>query len=127
MRPILWVFVLATLFLAGCATKVAEFKKQGRKDEYPQDRATLFLAGCATKVAEFKNPTSGEIGHCIPNREAAMMGALALMSEGDRYASCKTDFERRGFVRTPEGQESEETKQVIRAIDDARAASIRKQ
>lgn len=84
------------------------------------------LTGCATKVAEFKNPSTGAIGRCIPNREAAMMGGLAMMGEGDRYASCKTDFERRGYVRTPAGQESEETKQVIRDIDAARAASIRK-
>lgn len=85
------------------------------------------LSGCATKVAEFKNPATGDVGRCIPNKEAAMMGGIGLMSEGDRYASCKTDFERRGYVRTPEGQESEETKQVIRDIDAARAASIRKQ
>jgi len=85
------------------------------------------LTGCATKVAEFKNPATGAIGRCIPNREAAMMGGIGLMGEGDRYASCKTDFERRGYLRTPEGQESEEeTKQVIRDIDAARAASIRK-
>lgn len=89
--------------------------------------AVFILAGCATKVAEFKDPATGSIGRCIPNKEAAMMGALAMMGEGDRYASCKTDFERRGYVRTPEGQESEETKQVIRDIDAARAASIRKQ
>jgi hypothetical protein len=49
-----------------------------------------------------------------------------MMGEGDRYASCKTDFERRGHLRRPEGQESEETKQVIRDIDAARAASIKK-
>jgi hypothetical protein len=55
-----------------------------------------------------------------------MMGALAMMGEGDRYASCKTDLERKGYLRTPEGQESEATKQVIRDIDAARAASIRK-
>ena len=55
-----------------------------------------------------------------------MMGVLAMMGEGDRYASCKTDFERRGYLRRPEGQESEETKQVIRAIGAARAASIKK-
>ena len=85
------------------------------------------LTGCATKVAEFKNPATGDIGRCIPNKEAAMMGGIGLMSEGDRYASCKTDFERRGYVRTPEGQESEDTKRVIRDIDAARAASIRKQ
>jgi hypothetical protein len=78
------------------------------------------------KVAEFRNPTTGDIGRCIPNKEAAMMGALAMMGEGDRYASCKIDFERRGYVRTPEGQESEATKQVIRDIDAARAASIKK-
>lgn len=86
----------------------------------------VVLAGCATKVAEFKNPTTGDISRCIPNREAAMMGGLGLMGEGDRYASCKTDFERRGYARTPAGQESEETKQLIRDIDAARAASIRK-
>jgi hypothetical protein len=86
----------------------------------------IAVSGCATKVAEFRNPTTGAIGRCIPNKEAAMMGGIALMSEGDRYASCKTDFERRGYVRTPAGQESEETKQVIRDIDAARAASIRK-
>jgi hypothetical protein len=55
-----------------------------------------------------------------------MMGVLAMMGEGDRYASCKTDFECRGYLRRPEGQESEETKQVIRDIDAARAASIKK-
>jgi len=88
--------------------------------------AVIGSAGCATKVAGFRNPTTGAIGRCIPNREAAMMGALAMMGEGDRYASCKTGFERSGYVRTPEGQESEETKQVIRDIDAARAASIRK-
>ncbi len=55
-----------------------------------------------------------------------MMGGIGLASEGDRYASSKTDYERRGFVRTPEGQESEETKQMIRDIDAARAASIPK-
>jgi len=55
-----------------------------------------------------------------------MMGGLAMMGEGDRYASCKTDFERKGYLRTPEGQESEATKQVIQDIDAARAASIRK-
>lgn len=49
-----------------------------------------------------------------------------MMGEGDRHASCKTDFERRGYLRRPEGQESEETKQVIRDIDAARAASIKK-
>jgi hypothetical protein len=49
-----------------------------------------------------------------------------MMGEGDRYASCKTDFERSGYLRKPEGQESEETKQVIRDIDTARAASIKK-
>ena len=49
-----------------------------------------------------------------------------MMGEGDRYASCKTDLERRGYLRRPEGQESEETKQVIRDIDAARAASIKK-
>ncbi len=54
------------------------------------------------------------------------MGALAMMGEGDRYASCKTGFERRGYLRTPEGQESGATKQVIRDIDAARAASIKK-
>ena len=86
----------------------------------------IATAGCATKVAEFRNPTTGEIGQCIPNREAAMMGALAMMGEGDRYASCKTDFERRGFVRTPAGQESEQTKKIIQDIDAARAASIKK-
>src|SRR5467141_296866 len=74
--------------------------------------ALIVMTGCATKVAEFRNPTTGDIGRCIPNREAAMMGALAMMGEGDRYASCKTDFERRGYLRSPEGQESEETKQV---------------
>ena len=88
--------------------------------------ALIVLTGCATKVAEFRNPTTGDIGRCIPNREAAMMGALAMMGEGDRYASCKTDFERRGYVCSPEGQESEATKQVIRDIDAARAASIKK-
>ena len=94
--------------------------------------AVIVLTGCATKVAEFRNPTTGDIGQCIPNREAAMMvafglmGGLAMMGEGDRYASCKTDFERKGYLRTPGGQESEATKQVIRDIDDARAASIRK-
>jgi hypothetical protein len=55
-----------------------------------------------------------------------MMGVLAMMGEGDRYASCQTDFERRGYLRRPEGQESQETKQVIRDIDAARAASIKK-
>ena len=55
-----------------------------------------------------------------------MMGVLAMMGEGDRYASCKTDFERRGYLRRPEGQESEETKQVIRNIDAARAPYIKK-
>ena len=49
-----------------------------------------------------------------------------MMGWGDRYASCKTDFERSGYLRKPEGQESEETKQVIRDIDTARAASIKK-
>jgi hypothetical protein len=49
-----------------------------------------------------------------------------MMGEGDRYASCKTDVERRGYLRRPAGQESEETKQVIRDIDAARAASIKK-
>jgi hypothetical protein len=49
-----------------------------------------------------------------------------MMGEGDRYASCKTDFECRGYLRRPDGQESEETKQVIRDIDAARAASIKK-
>ena len=94
--------------------------------------AVIVLTACATKVAEFRNPTTGDIGRCIPNREAAMMfafgmmGGLAMMGEGDRYASCKTDFERKGYLRTPEGQESEATKQVIQDIDAARAASIRK-
>jgi hypothetical protein len=55
-----------------------------------------------------------------------MMGVVAMMGEGDRYASSKTDFERRGYVRRPEGQESEETKQVIKDIDAGRAASIKK-
>jgi hypothetical protein len=49
-----------------------------------------------------------------------------MMGEGDRYASCKTDFVRRGYLRRPEGQESEETKQAIRDIDAVRAASIKK-
>jgi hypothetical protein len=88
--------------------------------------ALIAFAGCATKVAEFRNPTTGDIGRCIPNREAAMMGALAMMGDGDRYASCKPGFERSGYVCTPEGQESEGTRQVIRDIDAARAASIKK-
>jgi hypothetical protein len=55
-----------------------------------------------------------------------MMGVLAMMGEGDRYASCKTDFGHRGYLRRPEGQESQETKPVLRDIDAARAASIKK-
>ena len=82
--------------------------------------------GCATKVAEFRDPKTGMVGRCFPNPEAVMGGALGMMSEGNRYADCKTDFERRGFVRTPEGRESDETKEIVRKMDDARAASIRK-
>ena len=55
-----------------------------------------------------------------------MMGVLAMMGEGDRYVPCKTDFERRGYLRRPAGQESEETEQVIRVIGAARTASIKK-
>ena len=84
------------------------------------------LAGCTTKIAEFRQPQTGAIGRCMPNQEAMMGGALGMMSEGDRYAACKTEFERQGYVRTPSGQETEETKQMIRDIEAARAASIRK-
>ena len=88
--------------------------------------ALSLLSGCATKIAEFRHPTTGQIGHCQPNPEAFMGGAIGMMAEGDRYADCKTDFERRGFIRTPAGQETEETKKMIRDIDEARANSIRK-
>jgi hypothetical protein len=87
----------------------------------------LVLTGCSTKIAEFRHPTTGQIGRCMPpNPEAAMGGALAMTGEGNRYAECKTAFERQGYVRTPEGQETEETKEIIRDIDEARANSIRK-
>jgi hypothetical protein len=88
--------------------------------------ALTLLTGCATKIAEFRHPTTGQIGHCQPNREAFMAGAAGMMAEGDRYAACKTDFERQGYVRTPAGQETEETKKMIRDIDEARANSIRR-
>ncbi|HEY7651338.1 MAG TPA: hypothetical protein VIG07_00845 [Methylomirabilota bacterium] len=85
------------------------------------------LTGCATKVAEFRHPTTGQIGRCMPPDPAAfIVGASAISSEGDRYAACKTDFERQGYVRTPAGQEAEETKKMIRDIDEARANSIRR-
>jgi hypothetical protein len=95
-------------------------------------RIALFLAltlltGCATKIAEFRHPTTGQIGRCMPpNPEAVMGGAAAMTGEGNRYAECKTAFERQGYIRTPEGQETEETKKMVRDIDEARANSIRK-
>jgi hypothetical protein len=84
------------------------------------------LTGCATKIAEFRHPTTGQIGRCQPNPEAVMGGALAMVKDGNSYAECKTAYERQGYVRTPAGQETDETKQMIRDIDEARANSIRK-
>jgi hypothetical protein len=88
------------------------------------------LAGCATtQIAEFQNP-EGQVRRCQPNVEALVMGSLfsteAVANEMARYRTCKDDAERAGFVRIPAGQETEETKQMIRDADAARAASIRK-
>ena len=92
--------------------------------------ALALLAGCATtQIAEFRNP-DGQVRRCQPNVEALVMGSLvstaALENEMARYRACKDDAERAAFARTPAGQETEETKQMIRDADAARAASIRK-
>ena len=86
--------------------------------------------GCATtRIAEYRNP-DGNVRLCQPNVEALTMGALlstaVVEMEVNRLRQCREDAEALGFVRTPAGQETEETKQKIRDIDAARAASIRK-
>jgi hypothetical protein len=88
------------------------------------------LAGCATtRIDEYRN-SEGQVRLCQPNVETLTMGFLvsneAVANELKRLRECKEDAEVLGFVRTPLGQETEETKQKIREIDAARAASIRK-
>lgn len=90
----------------------------------------LCTTGCATThIAEYRNP-DGNVRLCQPNVETLTMGALfsteAVTNELNRLRQCREDAEASGFVRTPAGQETEETKQKIRDIDAARAASIRK-
>jgi hypothetical protein len=93
--------------------------------------AFSLLTGCATKIAEYRN-AAGDVQRCQRNDEALAMsflfgfGSRAAEREGERYATCKSVLEHQGYVRTPAGQENEETKQMIRDIDEARAASIRK-
>ncbi|MGH9892401.1 MAG: hypothetical protein ACREA0_10535 [bacterium] len=48
-----------------------------------------------------------------------------METELARYRACQAAAEQAGYVRTPAGQETEETKQLIRDIDNARADSIR--
>jgi hypothetical protein len=93
----------------------------------------IVLAGCATtQIAEFRNP-EGQVRLCQPNVEKMVMGpvlafgvGLPVESEFERYRRCKTDAEQAGYVRTPAGQENEETKRMILEADEARAKSIRK-
>jgi len=90
----------------------------------------LCTIGCATThIAEFRNP-DGNVRLCQPNVETLTMGALfstdAVAKEINRLRQCREEAEALGFVRTPAGQETEETKQKIRDIDAARAASIKK-
>ncbi len=97
--------------------------------------ALALLAGCATtQIAEFRNP-EGQVRRCQPDVEKLVMGAVftgtfysagPAVSEAVRYRECKEDAVKAGYVRTPAGQEMEETKQMIRDADAARAASIRK-
>ena len=97
--------------------------------------AGLAMSACATtKIVEYRN-SAGEIRRCQPNVEAMIVHTLiakSVVSDGPndnefaRYRQCKADAEQAGFVRTPAGQETEETKQMIRDADAARAASIRK-
>jgi hypothetical protein len=89
------------------------------------------LSGCATtRIAEYRNP-EGQVRLCQPNVEALTMGWVisteAVGNELQRLRQCKEDAERMGFVRTPAGQETEETKRMIREADEARAESVRKQ
>ncbi len=91
---------------------------------------SIALTGCATtRIYEYRNPT-GEVRLCQPNVETLTMGFLlsteAMANEIRRLEQCKADAEAMGFVRTPAGQETDGTKQIIRDIDAARAASIRK-
>ena len=91
----------------------------------------LLGSGCATKIAEYRN-TAGDVRRCQHNDEAFALAFIfsaafaAANREGERYATCKTVLEFQGYVRTPAGQENEETKQMIRDMDAAREASIRK-
>lgn len=95
----------------------------------------LLVAGCATtQIAEFRNP-AGEVRRCQPDVEKLVMGAVftgtfysagPAVSEAVRYRECKEDAIKAGYLRTPAGQENEETKRMIREADEARAASIRK-
>ena len=91
----------------------------------------LLGSGCATKIAEYRN-TAGDVRRCQHNDEALAMTFIlgvtmgAAQREGERYATCKAVLEHQGYVRTPAGQENEETKQMIRDMDAARGASIRK-
>ena len=88
------------------------------------------MTSCATtRIYEYRNP-EGDVRLCQPNVETLTMGFLlsteAMANEVRRLEQCKADAEALGFVRTPAGQETDETKQKIRDIDAARAASIRK-
>jgi hypothetical protein len=97
--------------------------------------ALLVLTGCATtQIAEFRNP-EGQVQRCQPDVEKLVMGALftgtfysegPAVSEAVRYRKCKEDAVKAGYVRTPAGQENEETKRMIAEADEARAKSIRK-
>ena len=92
--------------------------------------ALLLLAGCATtKIVEYRN-SEGVVRLCQPNIETLTMGWVisteAVGNELKRYRECKEDAEGMGYVRTPAGQETAETKRLIQEADEARAASIRK-
>jgi hypothetical protein len=96
------------------------------------------LAGCATAGhptpdAIYRHPVTGDVAWCDKGSAvvAAVGGALMAASQGADYASCKTNWEGKGYLRVPapatlSAQDQRRYEDELARIEKARADSIRK-
>ena len=61
----------------------------------------VLVAGCAPQVAVFRHPQTGDEQRCenYAKTGALIFGGIGASAESVKYANCKTQWERAGYVR----------------------------
>jgi hypothetical protein len=97
---------------------------------------TVLLAGCATSHptpdAIFRHPTTTDVQWCDKGSVAAsvVVGPMMAAAQGASYATCKTNWEAKGYTRldstaklSPADQQRYEAE--LERMNEARADSLR--